>query len=117
MKSPTRSGPERHGEITINLYCHGDNSHSHFTISPQLSVGELLRHMLVNLARGKHATRLQQFCDNYEPVLELLQDDGAIELENEMSLAAAGVGNNATCQIAARPLKERLMFCRYASGA
>ncbi len=117
MKSPVKSGTDRHDTITVALYSHGDNSHSHFTVSPQLLVGEFLQQVLSSLARGKDATRLQQFCDNYEPVLELLQNDGAIELDNTMTLAEADVGNNATLQIAAHPLKERLMFCRYACGA
>jgi hypothetical protein len=103
--------------INITVLCHADNSQQHFSTQAHLRIGEFLEQILEQLAQGEDAERLAQLCNNYEPVLEMVIDGEGIELENGDTLAEAGVGDNAICQIAARPLKEKLMFCRYANPA
>lgn len=103
--------------ITITLLYHTDNSQLHFTVQPKLYIQDFLKQILNKLAQGENAARVEQLCNNYEPVLEVLINGEGIELKSDQTLAEAGIGNNAICQIAARPLKEKLMFCRYASQA
>ncbi len=119
MPSSQFNLPNRQSDphIDITLLCHSDNSEYHFSVSPHLPIGELLEQALEGLAQGDNAERMRQLRDNYEPVLELLIDNEVIELKNNQTLAKAGIRTNATCQIAARPLKEKLMFCRYANPA
>lgn len=101
--------------ITITLRLHSDNSQRRFTASPHLRIDRFLEQILEELAQGENSDRVRQLRECYEPVLELFIDGEASELENTQTLSEAGVGENAICQIAARPLKEKLMFCRYAS--
>ena len=108
---------EDQAHINITLLFHSDNSQRSFSVSTELRTGEFLEQVLRELAQGENAARLEQLRNNYEPVLELLVDETTVELESTQTLAEAGISNNAICQIAARPLKEKLMFCRYASQA
>ena len=103
--------------ITITLLYHTDNSQLHFTAQPNFFVRDFLEQILNKFAQGENAARIEQLRNNYEPVLEVLINGESIELKGDQTLAEAGIGNNAVCQIAARPLKEKLMFCRYASQA
>jgi hypothetical protein len=103
--------------ITITLLRRSDNSQSRITASPQLRIGAFLEQILNELAQGENGDRIRQLRECYEPVLELLIDGEGTELDNNRTLSEAGVGENAICQIAARPLKKKMMFCRYASQA
>lgn len=102
-----------HSDITITLLCHRDNSLRHFTVSPMLRVDAFLEQVLEELAQGDDAERIRQLRECYEPVLELIRDGEGTALTTNQTLDEAGVGDDAVCQIAAHPLKEKLMFCRY----
>lgn len=101
--------------IAITVLFHSDHSQRHFSVSPQLRVGDFLEQLLQELAQGEQAERVKRLRECYEPVLELLRDGEGIELDKTESLIGAGVGDHAVCQIAARPIKEKMMFCRYTS--
>lgn len=102
--------------ITVSIECQSEPGTIHFEVSPQLGIGEFLLHALDKLAEHGNAERVKNMQNYYEPVLELCEGNASLPLDSEMTLIQAGVGNNAICRIAARPLKERIMFCNY-SGA
>lgn len=100
-------------QIHLILYSNSDYSHHHFCVPADMQVADFLELALERLARGKGAERVRALKENYEPVLELPSPEGERELANDISLAEAGVTDQAICRIAARPRKERIMFCRY----
>jgi hypothetical protein len=106
-----------HSDITITLLCHRDNSLRRFTVSPRLHVDAFLEQVLAELAQGDDAERVRQLRECYEPVLELVRDGKGTALTTSQTLGEAGVDDDAVCQIAAYPLKEKLMFCRYSRQA
>lgn len=110
---PHTSAPHADASITVTLLCHSDNSERRFTASPQLRVEAFLEQILEELAQGDNAERVCQLRECYEPVLELVRDGVGTALSKAQTLSEAGMGENAICQIAAHPLKEKLMFCRY----
>ena len=109
--------PADDAQVTVQLICHSDNSQHNFTASPDLLIGTFLEQILEKLSQGENSERMSQLRECYEPVLELVVNGEGIELQSEQSLTEAGLSDNATCQIAARPLKEKLLFCRYANMA
>jgi len=103
--------------ITLNLHCHGDGTERPFCVSAESPISEFLEQVLEELAQGEGAERVRLLRDNYQPVLELLADGSSIELPGSQTLAEANIPDNAQIQIAARPLKEKLLFCRYSEQA
>ena len=99
--------------LNIILYSTSDNAHYHFCVPEQMSVDAFLEFALTRLSEEQGAERVEALRRYYEPVLEMQGRDGNIELAGEKSLIEAGVSNQSVCQIAARPRKERIMFCSY----
>lgn len=100
-------------ELTLILFSNSDDTYHHFQVPAQMTVEAFLELALEKLSEGGAAKRVAALKRYYLPVLELQERDGEQELPSHLSLADAGVYNEAVCRIAARPLKERIMFCRY----
>jgi hypothetical protein len=106
-----RGASERPDELQLILHSSSDNSHHRFQVPPDMQVSEFLELALDRLAEGEGAERVAALRRYYQPVLEL-EGEGQ-ELPLHLTLAEAGVNHEAVCRIAARPLKERIMFCSY----
>lgn len=117
MSTNFRYGNTAKSEPQLNLTLHSSSDHAHhgFCVSARMTVGDFLELALDRLAQGNGAERVRDLRNNYEPVLELPSPDGGRELPADKTLAEAGVFNHAICRIVARPLKERIMFCRYSN--
>lgn len=122
MKSPSHHGKENKSAaendgtlLNVILYSRSDNAHHRFCVPAQMSVGEFLELALRHLGQGEGAARVEALRRYYEPELELQDREGDRELPREQSLSEAGVSDQAVCQIAARPRKERIMFCSYSA--
>ena len=100
-------------QLDIIVYSRSDNAHHRFSVSARMSVGEFLDLALTHLARGEGGERVEALRRYYDPVLELQRRDGNRELAPEQSLLEAGLQDEVVCEIAARPRKERIMFCSY----
>ena len=101
--------------ISLTLLCHHDNTQQQFKVYAELRIKDFLEQLLESLARGENGVRIAQMRECYEPVLELIRGTNEVELIDDQTLAEAGVIEGDTLQIAARPLKEKLLFCRYSS--
>ena len=101
--------------ISLTLLSHHDNTQQQLKVSADLPIAEFLKQLLESLAKGENGERVAQMRECYEPVLELVRNGSEVELKDELTLAEAGVIAGDTVQIAARPLKEKLLFCRYSS--
>ena len=99
--------------ISLTLLSHQDNSQQQLKVRADLQITEFLEQLLASLAKGENGERVAQMRECYEPVLELVRGESELELRDEQTLAQAGVVEGDTLQIAARPLKEKLLFCRY----
>ncbi len=99
--------------ISLTLLSHHDNSQQSLHVSADLQISEFIEQLLDSLSRGKNDERIAQMRECYEPVLELVKNGASEALESHQTLAEAGVVEGDTLQIAARPLKEKLLFCRY----
>lgn len=97
--------------ITVTIECHTDPGTFHFDVSSQMSISQFLQQVLSTLAQGEHAKRVKNMQNYYEPVLELCAGKASLPLDSSMTLAQAGIENKSVCRIAAKPLKERIMFC------
>lgn len=97
--------------LQLLLYSNSDDRYHPFHVSAQMKVGTFLELALARLAEGDGAQRVEALRNYYQPVLEL-QDEGR-ELPQQTTLAEAGIADGTVCRIAARPLKERIMFCSY----
>lgn len=100
-------------ELTLILFSNSDNAYHHFQVPAQMTVEAFLELALKKLSEGGAAERVAALKRYYLPVLELQEHDGERELPSHLSLVDAGVYNEAVCRIAARPLKDRIMFCSY----
>ena len=101
--------------ISLTLLSHHDNTQQQLEVRADQPIAEFLEQLLESLARGGNGERVAQMRECYEPVLELVRGDNDVALENHQTLSEAGVVEGDTVQIAARPLKEKLLFCRYSS--
>ena len=99
--------------ISLTLLSHHDNSQQQLKVRADLQIAEFLEQLLASLAEGENGERVAQMRECYEPVLELVRGGSELELGDEQTLAQAGVVEGDTVQIAARPIKEKLLFCRY----
>lgn len=99
--------------LSLTLLSSSDNTPHQFNVSPEMKVAAFLELALAKLSEGNGAKRVEALKRYYQPVLELQARDGGRELETQASLAEEGVRDGAVFRIAARPLKERIMFCRY----
>lgn len=100
-------------EIRITLLCHSDSTQHDFSLSSATPVRVFIEMVLERLAQTDHTGRMSRLRECYEPVLEVVEASHERELSSNQTLAEAGVTDNSICQIAARPLKEKLMFCRH----
>jgi len=78
-----------------------------------MTVADFLELAMAKLGEGDGAERVEALKRYYQPVLEIQTRRGDQEVASNVTLAEAGLSNEAVCRIAARPLKERLMFCSY----
>ena len=101
--------------ISLTLLSHHNNSQQLLEVCADLPIAEFLEQLLESLAKGENGERVEQMRECYEPVLELVRCGNEVELINDQTLAEAGVIEGDTVQIAARPLKEKLLFCRYSA--
>ncbi len=99
--------------LSLTLLSHHDNSQQRLEVHADLHISEFLEQLLASLAEGENRERVAQMRKCYEPVLELVRRGSELELEGELTLKEAGIVDGDTIQIAARPLKEKLLFCRY----
>lgn len=104
-------------QITVTLLCHSDNSQRELSVTPSTLVSQFLEQCLELLAQGEHAERMAEMRKCYQPVLELVENGSGTPLAADHTLAEAGISHQSICQIAAEPLKEELLFCRYAKQA
>ncbi len=102
-------------QIALTLLCHRDNTQHQLYAYQQQTVGELLEQSLQLLAAGKSTEQMRHMSECYTPVLERVSDGNGIALDNALSLVEAGVCTGDTLQIAAKPRKEKLLFCRYSN--
>lgn len=109
MPHPNGSG----GRIRVIVESRSVPGKHLFEVSPGLAVGAFLNRVLERLAQGDSAERVQAMLECYEPVLELVTGETAKPLNSSMTLEHAGVADQAVCRIAARPRKEKIMFCRH----
>lgn len=98
-------------QLNIIIYSSSDNTNHHFCVSPHMTVAAFLELALERLNQGEGAERVQLLRRYYEPVLELHSGGESRELPCDKGLLEAGVSDQAVCRIAARPRKERIMFC------
>lgn len=110
MSSQKRTGLE--GNIQIIIESQAEPGEQIFEASPQLAVGAFLNRVMERLTQGENAARVKAMLEYYDPVLELLKGESATPLNNSMTLHHAGVTDQAVCRIAAKPRKEKIMFCR-----
>ncbi len=80
-----------------------------------MTVAAFLELALEHLSQGEGAERVQTLRLYYDPVLELHCNNDGQELPGDKTLIEAGLSNHAVCRIAARPRKERIMFCSYSN--
>jgi len=99
--------------LTLILYSNSDNTYHPFTVPAKMTVAAFLDLAMAKLSEGDGAERVEALKRYYQPVLEIQTPGGEHELPPNMTLADAGIENETVCRIAARPLKERLMFCSY----
>ncbi len=102
--------------ITVYIESQSEAGTMHFEVSSHLGISEFLMQVLDKLAECGNEERVRTMQNYYEPVLELCNGNATLPLDSDMTLHQAGVGSNATCRIAAKPLKERLMFCNSISA-
>ena len=117
----TKSSRDRRGKksaaqdteqtLNISLYSNSDDRHHHFCVPAQITVTAFLELALERLSQGEGAERVQALMRYYEPVLELHCTEDNRELPGDKTLIEAGLCDHAVCRIAARPRKERIMFC------
>lgn len=100
-------------ELRLNLYSSSDNTYHPFCVSATMTVADFLELAMAKLGEGDGAERVEALKRYYQPVLEIQTRRGDQEVASNVTLAEAGLSNEAVCRIAARPLKERLMFCSY----
>lgn len=100
--------------ISVMLHSHGGAGDITINVPTDLRVAEFIEQAISLLSQGEDAERSALLLKNYRPVLELVQQGQHAELEGHHTLAAAGVTQNAMLQIAAQPIKEAQLFCRYA---
>ncbi len=112
IATTTREEQTEH-PIPLTLLCHRDNTQHQLCACHQQTVEELLEQLLQLLAKGENPEQLAQMHECYTPVLERLCEGEGIALDNALSLEEAGVCPGDTLQIAAKPRKEKLLFCRY----
>ena len=102
-------------QLNITLYSSSDDTYHHFCVPQQMTVDAFLELALERLSQGEGAERVQALRRYYEPVLELHCREDNRELPGENPLLEAGLSDQAVCRIAARPRKERIMFCSYSN--
>jgi len=110
---PLAATCEAEASLHLILYSNSDNAYHPFHVPAQMTVAAFLELALARLSEGDGAKRVEALKRYYLPVLELQETEGERELPSHLSLAEAGVGDEAVCRIVARPLKERIMFCSY----
>lgn len=101
--------------ISLTLLSHHDNTQQPIEVRADLPITEFLEQLLESLAKGENGERVAKMRECYEPVLELVRNGREVALRDDQTLAEAGVVDGDTVQIAARPLKEKLLFCRYSA--
>jgi hypothetical protein len=100
--------------LNLTLLCNSDNACHYFRIPSGTKISAFLDLALAKLSEGDGAERVEALKQYYQPILELLREDGSsIELPSHLSLAQTELSNGATVRIAAHPLKERIMFCSH----
>lgn len=109
-QSTACAGPSR---LNLTLYSNSDDAHHDFRVPREMKVAAFLELALARLSEGGGAERVEALKRYYQPVLELHSPEGERELPPQATLAEAEVTEGAILRIAARPLKERIMFCRY----
>ena len=97
--------------IRIIIECHTEPGMFQFDVQPQLSIDQFLGEVLDKLSQGSNAERVRNMRQYYEPILEHCTDNATIPLDGALTLDQAGLQDQSVCRIAARPLKERIMFC------
>lgn len=98
--------------IRVMVDCHNSPDRLYFDVEPQLPVNALVEQVLERLAVGENADHVNTMRQYYSPVLELLQDGNATPLSNNDTIQQSGITDQSLCRIAAKPRKERIMFCR-----
>jgi hypothetical protein len=115
--TPSHNKPKASATIGVNLLSQSAGTRLRFDVSTTLSVSSFVEQALEQLAAGQNRVRVEQMREYYQPVLELVEHGRSIELDASLTLAEVGLRDNATLQIAARPLKDKLLFCRYTRQA
>jgi hypothetical protein len=113
LKSAGTAPYDEQVQLNLTLYSNSDDAYHQFRVPAQMTVAAFVELALERLSAGGGAERVRALKRYYQPVLELQERGGERELPSELSLADSGVSDAAVCRIAARPLKERLMFCSY----
>ncbi|HEY9148157.1 MAG TPA: hypothetical protein VIQ22_04020 [Gammaproteobacteria bacterium] len=107
---PTGSN-ESNDTIQIAVDCHSCPERLYFEVEVKLPVQHFIEKVLAALSTGENAEQVSTMQTYYEPVLELISDNGAIALDSRATLHQAGVRDQALCRISAKPRKERMMCC------
>lgn len=97
--------------LRVTVDCHNSPGRLHFEVDPHLPVHDLVEQVLERLAEGGNAEQVNTMRRYYSPVLELLQEDGAVPLSSSDTVRQAGITDRSLCRIAAKPRKDRIMFC------
>ena len=103
--------------ISLTLLSQHSDRQLQFHTTPSQLIGAFLEQVLDRLELDEGGKRVAELRNNYEPAMELVCADKTIELQNDTTLAAAGVKDGDSFHIAARPIKEKVLFCRYAQMA
>ena len=111
--APVAAATDSGAQLTIILHSDSDNTRHRFSVPERMSVAGFLELALTRLSEEQGAARVEALRRCYDPVLELQSPEGNRELPPDLDLKEAGVGDQAVCRIAARPRKERIMFCSY----
>lgn len=97
--------------IRVTIECNTAPGIFHFEVHPSQLIREFLHHVLETLAQGENRARVTSMQSYYEPVLELCEGSTSLPLDSSMTLEQAGIEDKSICRIAAKPRKERIMFC------
>lgn len=99
--------------IRVAIDCHNSPDRLHFDVDPHLPVHALVEQVLDRLAEGENAEHVKTMRRYYSPVLEMVQQDSAIPLNSSDTIEQAGITDQSLCRIAAKPRKDRIMFCSH----
>lgn len=102
--------------LRVELKCQLLPGEHHFTVAPHITVSQLLEQILTYLQQSEAAEQTRTLLEYNHPELQLVTNEGTLNLDHQLSLHEAGFHDGALCCIMSSPRKAMQSFCRWCSG-